>query len=103
MVDRFRWDELERVYDRLKQIYDLNITSTSLAEQRADALLRETEIASTEGEISVPMNCGQELWDVIEVNDVRINLQQKYRVQALAIHYGVSQPEYLLKIALGAL
>jgi hypothetical protein len=104
MVDRFAWDDLEDVYDRLHQVHDLNIDTLSLAEQRADALLREAEIQATDGEISVPMNCGQELWDVIEITDARVNFQsQKYRVRALGILHSISKPEYRLKVVLGAL
>ena len=104
MVDRFNWDDLHDVYDRLHQLNDLNIDTVTLAEQRADALLREAEIQATDGEIFVPMNCGQELWDVIEITDPRVNFQsQKYRLRALVIHYAVSKPEYRLKVVLGAL
>jgi len=104
MVDRFNWDDLQAVYDRLHQVHDLNIDTVTLAEQRADALLREAQIVSINGEVSVPMNCGQDLWDVIEITDPRVNFQsQKYRLRALVIHYSVSKPEYRLKVVLGAL
>jgi hypothetical protein len=104
MVDRFNWDDLEDVYDRLHQVRDLNINTVSLAEQRANALLREAQIASKDGEASVPMNCGQELWDVIEITDPRANLQaQKYRVRSLEIQFSTAKPEYQLKVILGAL
>jgi hypothetical protein len=104
MVDRFAWDDLEDVYDRLQQVRDLNINTVALAQQRADALLREAEIEATDGEISVPMNCGQELWDVIEVTDARVNFQvKKYRLRGLEILYSIHKSEYRLKMRLGAL
>jgi hypothetical protein len=104
MVDRFNWDDLEDCYDRLHQVHDLNINTVSLAEQRADALLREAEISSKDGEAIAPMNCGQELWDVIEITDPRANLNaQKYRLRALEIDYSVSKPKYRLKLILGTL
>jgi len=104
MVDRFSWDDLEDVYDRLHQIHDLNINTVTLAEQRADSILRDVQIASKDGQVFAPMNCGQELWDVIEITDARVNFNaKKYRLRALEIDYSVSKPEYRLKLVLGAL
>ena len=103
MVDRFHWDEIEAVYDRLQQINDINIATESHAEQSADARLRESEIEATAGEILAPMNCGQELWDVIEINDARVGLEnQKYRAVGLELTCSAQKPLYRLKIALGA-
>ena len=104
MVERFNWSQLDDLYDRLHQVHDLNITTTSQAEQRADALLREAEIEASDGEVVVPVNCGQELWDVIEINDPRLNFQiQPRRCRALEVSFSTSKPEYQLKIHLGAL
>ncbi len=101
-VDRIQWDELERVYDRLHQVQDLNLNTVLLAQQRGDALLRKAEISSKLSQITVPTNCGQELWDVVEVNDSRAGFQaKKYRLVGLEVDFSPLRQRYQQKLSLG--
>ena len=102
--ERFDWPEIEAVHDRLRQVDDRNLTTVAEVEDRADAVLRKAEIRSASGEITVPVNCGQELYDVVEVTDAVAGLSAaKRRVLGLALEYATGERAvYRQRIALGA-
>ncbi|GAG24688.1 unnamed protein product, partial [marine sediment metagenome] len=57
-------------------------------EARGDAELREQEMAARGAEILVPTNCGQDLYDIIEINDERAGLTSvKRRVMGITMRY----------------
>ncbi|GEM_PF-282338 len=88
MVDSFAWDEIGNVCDRLRQIHDLNLNTIEKAQERSQAELRHEAMTSIGGEILVPVNCGQELYDVIDITDGWAGLTQaKRRVLGLMLHY----------------
>ncbi|GAF97163.1 unnamed protein product, partial [marine sediment metagenome] len=60
------WAEVELVLDKLGQSHDINLDDTTKAHARGDATLREAAIRAISGYIIVPLNCGQELYDVVE-------------------------------------
>jgi len=73
-------------------------------DERVAALLREAALTGRDGDIAVPVNCGQEPWDVVEITDPRCFISsQKMRVSGLGISYSTSRPLYTLRIELGAL
>ncbi|HEY55818.1 MAG TPA: hypothetical protein G4N90_00090, partial [Dehalococcoidia bacterium] len=95
--------EVERLYDRLKRLEDRNIGSISQAEQRAAAYLRHAEIEASSGTIRIPPNCGQQLYDVIELSDARVGLNsEKRRVLGLTLLYSPLRGEYEARLLLGA-
>jgi hypothetical protein len=67
--DYFDWQGIETVYDRLKYVEDSNLDTTSLLTERGATLLRQEKLAGLNGLITTAVNCGQELFDVIEVKD----------------------------------
>ena len=100
----FSWAGLDRVYDRLHQVHDLNLDTTAKAQERVARELRHLEIMSVGGELIVPANCGQELYDVIDITDSRAGLSQvKRRVLGLSLSYSVSSrfPHYQHRLRLG--
>jgi DNA-binding CsgD family transcriptional regulator len=102
VVDSFTWDEIDRLYDRLRQLEDRNIDSVTKAEQRGEAYLREAEIASAGGSILVPVNCGQQLYDVVDITDSRAGLEAaKRRVNGLTLIYNPHRGEYQQRLLLG--
>ncbi len=104
IVDSFAWDEIDRQYDVLKQIEDRNIDTVARAEQRGEAYLRGAEITSVGGYIRVPVNCGQQLYDVIDITDSRAGLDaEKKRVLGLVLTYNPRRGEYEQRLSLGAL
>lgn len=102
-AEGFDWPGVESVYDLLRQVHDANLTTTGQAQDRADALLRHELLAARGGEIVVPVNCGQELYDVVEVTDVGAGLAAaKRRVLGLSLRYSTGErPLYEQRIALG--
>lgn len=103
IADSFSWDEIDKLYDRLRQIEDLNIGTVAEAQQRGAAHLRGAEIASVGGHILVPVNCGQQMYDVIDITDSRAGLSaRKKRVVGLVTVYSPRRGEYRQLLRLGA-
>jgi hypothetical protein len=91
--------------ERFRQVDDRNVVTLAAAEARADYVLRAATMAATEGEITVPVNCGQELHDVVEVTDAQAGLSAaKRRVTGLALRYSTGpRPAFEQRIRLGGL
>ncbi len=103
IVDSFGWSEIARHYDRLGQVEDRNIADVSQAEQRGQAYLRQAEIESAGGTIRIPVSCGQQLYDVIDISDKRAGLSgQKMRVLGMVLTYNPGRGEYEQRLSLGA-
>jgi hypothetical protein len=103
VVDSFAWAEIDRLYDRLSQLEDRNIDTADRAQDRGQAYLREAEIESAGGFIRVPANCGQQLYDVIDITDRRAGLEAaKRRVVGLTLVYKPHQGQYEHRLSLGA-
>jgi hypothetical protein len=83
--DSFNWNEIDRLYDRLKRLADRNIGSVSQAQARGEARLRKAEIESADGLIQIPVNCGQ-----------------KKRLLGLTLIYNPNRGEYQQRLLLGA-
>jgi hypothetical protein len=104
-VEAFQWDDIEDSYDRVRQVHDLNLDTVTRAQDRADAEMRHQEIGSSSGEIVVPVNCGQELYDVISVTDESAGLTNaRRRVLGLSMRYspGGRAPAYEQHLSLRA-
>jgi len=101
--ERFDWVGVQSVYDRLTQVRDRNLTTVAQVETRADAVLRRASLEATNGEITVPVNCGQELYDVIEVTDARAGLAAaRRRVLGIEMRYSTGEKAmYEQRIRLG--
>jgi len=102
VVDSFTWDQIERLYDRLRQVEDKNIDTVTKAEQRGEAYLRRAEVGSVNGSILIPVNCGQQLYDVIDITDSRVGLEAaKRRVLGITLVYSPRSGEYRQRLLLG--
>jgi len=103
VVDSFSWSEIDKLYDRLWQLEDRNIDTAEEAQARGEAYLREAEIESVNGAIRVPTNCGQQLFDVIDITDSQAGLDgEKRRVLGLTLVYSPRRGEYEMRLSLGA-
>ena len=104
VTDSFYWDEVDAVYDRLKQVEDRNIGTVAEAQQRGQAILRQSEIEATDGSILIPVNCGQQLFDVIDITDERAGLvAEKKRTLGISLEFSPVRGEYSQRLRLGAL
>ncbi len=101
--DAFDWDNLQLGIDIFCQDYDPNLQSAARAQERADAILRKHALESQGGQITVPTNCGQELYDVITVTDKRCGISsKKYRVIDIQTVFNLRQWHYDQTLTLGA-
>ena len=94
---------MDRPEERLKYLEDTNIDTVLRAEQRGDAYLRHAEIESSGGAIRIPVNCGQQLYDVIEITDSQAGINaEKRRVLGVSLVYNPRRGEYEQRLILGA-
>jgi len=99
----FDWENLARGIDNLIMQYDPNLEETAQAQYRADALLRAEAQKSLGGQIIVPINCGQELYDVVTITDNRVGIvSKKYRILDIQADYDHRKAIYQQRLALGA-
>lgn len=104
MIDSLDWAGIADIYDRLAQVHDVNLSTVDEAQERAIAARREAEMTSLAGEIVVPVNCAQELYDVVTVTDAGAGLAAaRRRVMGVALRYSRSRDAvYEMRLALGA-
>ncbi|MDP2731403.1 MAG: hypothetical protein Q8O55_13140 [Dehalococcoidales bacterium] len=102
VVDSFSWSQVDKLYDRLRLVEDRNIDTVTKAEQRGEAYLRGAEMESGGGTIRIPVNCGQQLYDVIDITDSRAGLSAgKKRVLGLTLIHNPRRGEYEQRLSLG--
>jgi hypothetical protein len=102
LADSFSWEDIGKRYDRLSRVADKNLGTVAKAKDRGEAVLRGMEIGVEGGEITVPVNCGQQLYDVVDVTDAGAGLNAaQRRVVGLAFTYWPGRGEYSQRIGLG--
>jgi len=103
-AERFDWPGVAATNDRLQQAVDTNLSTVAAAEDRASAMLRRAALAATGGEITVPVNCGQELYDVVEITDAAAGLAAaRRRVLGLSLRYSAGRGVYQQRVLLGGM
>ncbi len=84
----FDWAEIADQFDHVRQVFDLNLTTQAKVEERADIALRHQTLGAALGEIATPVNCGQELYDVVSITDGPAGLSDvDYRVIGVELRY----------------
>ena len=95
--------ELGLVGERLDFQQELAIPTSSQAESVANAILAKMRLSSQRGVILIPPNCGQELWDVVQLSDKQANQQAvSFRVVGIRFEYSPRQARYEHMLILGA-
>jgi hypothetical protein len=103
IVDSFDFSQIEKLYDRLQYLTDSNLGTVAQAQERGEACLRKSVIASLSGSVKIPVNCGQQLYDVVAITNSRAGLSAaKRRVLGLAFSYRPQRGEYEQRLLLGA-
>ena len=70
--------------------------------ERGDAVLRKASLGAQDGEVTAPVNCGQELYDVIAVTDAVAGLSAaKRRVLGMELRYSAATGAYETRLRLG--
>ena len=102
ITDSFSWEQMEHFYDKAEQINDVNIRSASQGETLGNTFLRKSEVDSIGGTIIVPVNCGQQIYDVIDITDSRAGLSNiKRRIMGILISYRPDRGEYRQELLVG--
>jgi hypothetical protein len=78
------WTDVEAVGDRLWQVIDAGLTTDAQAADRADAELRRRTALAERARVAVPVNCGQQLHDVVSVTEPALGWAARpFRVSVL--------------------
>jgi len=95
--------ELALVGERLDFQPDPAIPTTAQAGDVASAVLSKMRLRGKGGVILIPPNCGQELFDVVQVSDSMANQSAvTFRVVGIRFEYNPKQARYAHKLILGA-
>ena len=94
--EAFEWAQIAVVHEKLRQVHDLNLSTPTEAGDRAQVELRRAQTRAEGGEVAVPVNCGQELFDVVDITDSRAGLAAaKRRVVGISVEYRTGpRPRY---------
>jgi hypothetical protein len=96
-------DEVDLVGERLDFQPDPAIPTTAQAADVASALLSRMRLMGKRGVIFIPPNCGQELFDVVQISDSGANQTAvKFRVVGIRFEYNPGEALYLHKLILSA-
>lgn len=82
-------------------VVDLNIADATEATTRAQRAIKRLKRNVTTGRDIVPMNCGQEVWDVVQVQDARSGKTYTGIVSKLLRTYKPEDERYDLGISMG--
>jgi hypothetical protein len=95
--------EIGLVGERLDFQQELAIPTTAQAGDVASAILAKMRLTGKRGVILIPPNCGQELFDVVQITDSGANQQAvKFRVVGIRFEYNPKQARYEHRLILGA-
>lgn len=102
--EAFDWDSLKLGIDILEQNYDPSLNNATRTQERADAILRRNSLESQGGgQITVPANVGQELFDVVTITDKRCGIvSKKFRITAIQTAYNRRNATFTQKLTIGA-
>jgi len=95
--------ESSQVGERLDFTQELAIPTTAQAGDVASAILAKMRLRGKGGVILIPPNCGQELFDVVQITDAGANQAAvSFRVVGIRFEYNPKQARYQHKLILGA-
>jgi hypothetical protein len=105
--EAFDFGEQARAGELARNVVDFNLTTTGQAADRAGYELRRAALEAEDLVVTVPLNCGAELWDVVTVTDAVVGLASaKRRVLGLSFKHaageGRARARYELELVLGA-
>jgi hypothetical protein len=103
MVEKFEWDQVDPVFDKLSRVEKPTYPDVTRAGERADAELRKGEMwTGSGGYAQVPVNCGQEIFDIISLTDYTAGIVALIRrVIAIKTTYNAKSGSYLQMLQLG--
>jgi hypothetical protein len=86
--ERFDLQDIDDVGERIDQVLDLSLTTTTLAGNRASYMIRAADIDQEGDVVLVPLQPGLEVWDCVDVTDSGAGLASaKRRVLGLRFRH----------------
>ncbi|MGE0903315.1 MULTISPECIES: hypothetical protein [Dehalococcoides] len=102
MVQGFLWDEIYQNHDRTLRIYDRNINTLAHARERLDSYFRKAALKQQTGRIVTPVNCGQQLFDVVRIGQPESGLEGLVRrINGIRVVYEPGKGIYRQELSLG--
>jgi hypothetical protein len=99
----FDWTNLVRGIENLVMKYYPNLEAANQAQYLADALLRTEAQKALGGQITIPPNVGQELFDVITITDERVHISnKKFRVAGIKTDFSRKDGKFEQQLTLSA-
>ncbi len=99
-ADFYNQADIREAGSRYLAVHDSNLQTPDQAAERGTMLLRRAGMKAAAGYLLVPANCGQELYDVVEIIDGR-GFSGTGRVISLTMVYDPRQGQYLHRLGLG--
>ncbi len=101
VISKFDWDGLQGLGSRFLAVEDSNLTSVAQVEARGEAVLGRLLRESVDDNITVPVHCGLQVFDVVDVTDRRCGFAaEKRRVSWIELVYEPAKGLYLQKLGL---
>jgi len=95
--------EVDLVGERLDFQQEVAIPTESQAASMATAILGKMRLTKARGVILIPPNCGQELFDVVQISDAGANQSAvSFRVVGIRFEYNPKQARFEHRLILGA-
>jgi len=102
IINCYDHEDIEKGYERYLAIEDINIGSVDTGKARGEAILKRYGIESAGGYIKIRPNCGQQVYDVIDITDNRTGLNaQKRRILGFNLIYNPARGEYVQILEMG--
>jgi hypothetical protein len=96
-------EEVDLVGERLDFQPEPAIPTTAQTADVASAILAKMRLMGKSGIILIPPNCGQELFDVVQISDAGANqIAIKFRVVGIRFEYNTEKALYQHRLILGA-
>ncbi len=95
MAEVFNWQEVE-AFQLLNQVRDMNLDTVAKMQDRGTSELDKAALEGISGAVLIPVNCGQEMYDVVEITDSRAGLSAaRRRVVGMVSRYALEKGGYV--------
>ncbi len=102
IVNCYDYEDMKNGYARSLAVEDINIGSIDAARSRGEAILQENRMDCMSGYIEIHPNCGQQVYDVIDVTDYKIGLiNAKRRITGIKTVFQPACGKYIQTLLLG--
>jgi hypothetical protein len=102
LINCYDYSDLENSGERYLAIDDINIGSVEAGEDRGEAALRRSSMEAAGGYIEIHPNCGQQVYDVIDITDKKAGMaNERRRIFGLQTIFNPAGGKYTQILGLG--